>query len=241
MIRIVLIVFVLLAVIIGVVFRSLILNSLNGNKKEELVGLNEVPLSTQSGQLTRSVNDLLEKTKTSVESDSAPSTTISNKLVDERIKQLETQVLELKTQVKALQLATPTPTTSTTTTTTSTKPSVVYIPMGTGGSITNTDWTSVNSSQVTIDPADFPGYTSMVFEVNMRLIQKDGYLKARLFNITDNKAVANGDMQTTSDTGSLNNSWFFTLPSGKKTYVAQFLSTNGIQGEVSYIRIRVNF
>lgn len=153
--------------------------------------------------------------------------------LDQRLKDVEASVTELKARVLSLENATPAPTAIS-------GRSTVYIPLGSGGSGGDKGWVSNGNYGATIDPAEYPGYSSMQFEVNFRLTQKIGTAYARLFNVTDN-SVTSGEVSTTSDNFSWQTSSYFTLPNGKKTYTVQFKSTDGTDAQFQSARIKVNF
>jgi hypothetical protein len=150
---------------------------------------------------------------------------------DIRLKALEATTLELKSRVAALEkpLASP-----------STKKYPLYIPLGTGGSSGDQNWLSIPTYQVTLDPGDYPGLTSVVLEVNMRLNQASGTGYARLYNSTDNYAVSS-EVSTASDKYGWFTSATFTLSSGKKTYVLQLKSSTGTEISVQNARIKISF
>ncbi|MDO8638181.1 MAG: hypothetical protein Q7R43_01285 [Candidatus Daviesbacteria bacterium] len=163
-------------------------------------------------------------------SDSASST-----LVETRLKNLETSVNSLKTDLASLK--SPTSQSSQT----SSKKSPEYIPLSSGGTTTDKNYYSMGGYQVSIDPADYQGYTSMQLEATLNLNEAVGTINGRLYNSTDSSAVTNSNVSTSATTATLLSSSGFTLSSGKKTYVLQVQSTQGYQANVQSARIRVNF
>lgn len=152
--------------------------------------------------------------------------------LDSRLKEVESVVAELKTRVSLLEKGT-------TTTQSTSKSATVYIPLGAGGQNGDKNWLSIANYGATIDPAEYPGYTSMQLEVNFRLVQKSGTAYARLYNVTDQ---ANKEqVSTTSDSFSWQTSSGFTLPTGQKTYTLQMKSTEGAEVQLQSARIKVNF
>lgn len=153
-----------------------------------------------------------------------------------RIKSLETSVLDLKGKVAQLEknaAATPSSTSS--------KKAPLYIPLGSGGSSSDRNWVSIDTYEVSLDPADYPGYTSMQLEIVMKLIEKVGEGRARLYNTTDGAAVSYSDVSTTSDKYVWLTSATFKPSSGKKTYKLQLQTTQGYELPVQSARIKVNF
>lgn len=156
--------------------------------------------------------------------------------LESRLKIVETGVSELKIRVSSLEKITPAPQAPQVLT-----PRVpVYIPLGSGGSLSDQNWTSLNSFQISLDPASYPGYSSMKLEVNMRLNQPGGQVYARLYNITSNTAIPS-EVSTDSTTSSVVTSGGFTLATGQKTYVLQGKSSAGTVAFIDYARIKVNF
>lgn len=147
---------------------------------------------------------------------------------------LSADVIELKARVSALEAgATSAPASSGTS-----SKSTIYIPLGSGGIIESTDWTSINTFLITLDPSQYPGYTSMQLEVNMRL-NVPGTVYARLYNNTSGSATSL-EATSTSTVSSVVSSSNFTLPAGSKSYVLQ-AKTSGSKAFLDYARIKVNF
>ncbi len=165
------------------------------------------------------------------------SLTQSDTSLEGRVKTLENQVGQLKSGSSQVQ-TTPAPTT--TVAPTSTKKSPLYIPLSSGGSANDQNWYTIAGYEASIDPADYPGYTSMQLEVSLRLTEPTGTAYARLYNATDNSAISS-EASTTSSTTVLTSSSGFTLPAGRKTYRMQTKSSNNIEIQLQNARIKVNF
>lgn len=153
--------------------------------------------------------------------------------LDFRLKTLEAFALDLKARVSALEkpIPTSTPTTS--------KPPL-FIPLGTGGQSGDQTWISISTYQVSLDPSEYSGYTGIVLEVNMKLNQASGTGYARLYNLTDSRAVSS-EVSTTSDTYGWFSSSSFTLSSGKKTYQLQLKSSTGTEIAIQNARLKISF
>lgn len=146
---------------------------------------------------------------------------------------LQAQITELKARVSSLENTSPAPSG------TSSK-STIYIPLGSGGQMSSTSWVTLNIFQVNLDPSQYPGYSSMQLEVNMRLNQPGGTLYARLYN-SSSGSTTSSEVTTTSTSSTVQTSSTFTLPSGSKTYVLQAKTSDGTLGFLDYTRIKVNF
>ncbi len=146
---------------------------------------------------------------------------------------VDAPLTELKARVSALEKATPAPASS--------SQSTVYIPLGSGGGPWgDKDWYSTSEYEISLDPASYPGYKSMVLEVTFRLAEAAGTGSVRLYNSSDSSAVS-GQLDTTSTSFGLKTSSSFTLPAGSKTYKLQVKSSQGANLHIQSARIKVNF
>lgn len=157
---------------------------------------------------------------------------------ESRLKLLETTVADLQARVKTLEITkniTVTPTTTTTS-----KPST-YIPLGWSGTTTSSDWTSITSSEMSFNPNDFSGITSINFGATIKTSSSGGRAYVRIYNQTDNSVVSTSETSTdaTVYTGALSGK--FNLPSGRKTYYLQIKSTDNYQALVQDAWISVNY
>lgn len=201
----------------------------------------EVPKTLPNASLedkVKSLEDVVTKLVTQINSLKSPGnstqTTSQTTSSDVKLSSLEAAITELKARVSSLEKATPAPVS-----TTSFK-APLYIPLGSAGQTTDTNWASLNTFQISLDPASYSGYTSMQLEVNMRLNQPGGQVYARLYNSSNSSSVAS-EVSSTSTTSSVATSSIFTLPSGSKNYVLQAKSKDGSLIFIDYARIKVNF
>ena len=146
---------------------------------------------------------------------------------------LDSAVTELKVRVSALEKATPAPAVTS-------PASTMYIPLGSGGSWTDTDWRTLSEYEVSLDPANFPNYTGMSLEVTFRLDDPSGTASVRFYNVTDSSATSS-QMDSTSSTFTSKSSSSFKLVTGVKTYRLQVKSTGGKNLIVQTARIKVSF
>lgn len=194
----------------------------------------EVPKTLPQASVEDRVNEL-EKTVTKlvneVNSLSFPKPSVSS---DPEINSLSAQVTELKSRISALEQSTPAPAAAA-------SQSVIYIPLGSGGGPWgSTDWNSTTEYEISLDPANYPGYTGMVLEATIRLVEAAGTGSVRLYNTTDSSATSS-QLDTTSTTYALKSSSSFQLASGAKTYKLQVKSTSQKDLYIQSARIRVNF
>lgn len=190
-------------------------------------------LDQRIAELEFSVSDLLKQIKGLTPSSS---TQVSGNL-EVRVKTLETSMADLVNRVTALEQK-GTTTTSSTTTITSKAPS--YIPLGWSGSSNSTNWTSISGQEFIINTSDYPGYTSMQFEVSLRIFQ-NGQSFARLEDKDAGTSILSSEVSTTSQSYTWVTSSSFQLPAGSKTYRLQLKSLTGYSADVQNARIKVNF
>lgn len=181
--------------------------------------------------LEEAVTKLVNQSNTAKASSSPKTET--NSSADAKISALETAILDLKAKVTALEKVTPAPATST-------SKSTVYIPLGSGGGPwSNIDWYTTEY-EVSLDPANYPGYSGMVLEVTFRLGEAAGTGSVRLYNSSDSTATSS-QLDTTSSSFAVKSSSSFTIPVGAKTYKLQVKSSSQKDLFIQSVRIKVNF
>lgn len=148
-----------------------------------------------------------------------------------RLKALEIQVADLqKQQIPGVGV-----------TTAPVKKPPLYIPLNSGGSTTDANWFSFDAYQISLDPAEYPGYFTVQLEVVGRLIQDIGTGYVRLYNRTDGIEITSSGASTASDKSVLISSGGFKLASGRKTYQLQAKSDKGIEFYIQNARLKINF
>ncbi len=181
---------------------------------------------------------------------------------EERIRLLEQSILELKAQLDTLNMTKITPSSTNndtaianlqtqvnllkansgkTTAPASTNQSTIYIPLGNSGSSQSLTWTTINDVQVALNPAMFPGYSSMQLEVMLEAYQGNGTASVQLYDLDDGIGIQGSSISTTSQNYTLVSSSTFTLPSGTKNYRLQLMTNTGYAASISMARLRVNF
>ena len=183
----------------------------------------------------KSLEDTITKLLPQVNSlKSSTASTGASGSLDSRVANIETAVTELKARVSALEKVTPS------STSVSSQPTI-YIPMGsTAGPWTNTDWLTLNEYEISLDPANYLGYTGINLEVNFRLVDPAGTGSVRLYNVTD-AGVVSSQLDTSSTSFGFKTSATFKLSTGQKTYKLQVKSSGGKDLYIQSARIRVNF
>ncbi len=181
----------------------------------------EVPTATPTSDLSTQVSTLSDKV---------------NK-IDSTVNDLKGRVVVLES--KQTSSAQPNAATSVTSSTSTTTKSPVYIPLAASGSSSVGDWTNISGTTVTIDPADYPGYTSMQFQANIQIFQQ-GTAYARVGS-SDGTAILGSEISTNSTSYTSISSGKFTL-SEKKSYLLQLKSlVTGYAASIQNAQIKVNF
>lgn len=241
MIRVIILVLVLIGLTIGGFYYRF---AFVKNTRQDLTQSQprEVPLTNEEEDST-STEDIFEKLAESKAKSDELNKSIdpTNKSLEDRIKLLEASLTVLERRQDIVEKASGITTGSTTTSGSTGALPPSYIPLGSGGSTSATDWTSVDNLDVIIDPADYPGYKSMRLEVSLRTFQGNGQAYARLYNNDDGLAIPTSEVSTTSQDYNWQNSATFKLNSGKKTYKIQLKTLTGYEASVQSARIRVNF
>ena len=156
--------------------------------------------------------------------------------LDTKVPALQTTVSNLQNRINNLEKNNST--SQSTTQTTSTNKSPLYIPLGSGSS-SNSEWANIDGTAISINPSDYPGYTSMQLETSLKVFQT-GTAYARLYNKDDGTGQA--EISTTSTSDTMVTSSTFTLPSSKKTYLLQLKGQiSGYASTATNARIKVNF
>lgn len=149
-----------------------------------------------------------------------------------QLNNIEASITELTARISALEKSTQ-PTVSSSNSTT-------YIPLGAGGTWDYTNFTTLSDYQISLDPANFPGYSSVVLEVIFRVVDSTGTTSVRLYNTSDSSVVSS-EVSTTSSSFNLASSSSFKLATGSKTYVLQAKNSGGRTFFIQLARLRVNY
>lgn len=160
----------------------------------------------------------------------------SSAALEERVRILEIAVNDLKNNVG---ISTTAPTS--TPIQTQSQPDI-FIPFCADTNTQDANWTYTEiNCDISLNPNDFSGYSSIQLEGDMRLTQIVGTFYVRLYNVTDSSAVSSSDMSTTADSYTLVSSSKFNLAPGTKTYRLQLKSSSNTQAIIKNARLRVNF
>ena len=110
--------------------------------------------------------------------------------------------------------ATPTPTAGRT-------PSVTYLPIGSSGSTSNGSWTDIAGTEFYFNLADYQKVKAARWEVNLRSFLAGNAVYARIYDVTNNRAVDGSELSTTSGTSVVLRSGDLVIWQGNNLYRVQ--------------------
>lgn len=163
--------------------------------------------------------------------------------LENKIKSLENNQTDFNQRIRVLEnKQSPAPSATTATTASSPAKAPVFIPVNSGGSVNSSDWTSLTSGTVTLNPTDYPGYTSMNLVISLNVYQGNGRAYSRLVDTSSGNAIVSSETSTTSENATQVISNSFTLPQGQSTYTIQLKTlTVGYPSIAGWSFIKVNF
>lgn len=125
------------------------------------------------------------------------------------------------------------------TTETVSQPTVIYIPLGGGGSTTSQDWADVGNAEVYLDISDYPNLDRAYFEGFIRVKHGNGRAFARLYDVTHGIGVQGGEIYTDNESFTLVESGSLSFWQGKNLYRVQVKSLNGYEAFYDSGRIKL--
>lgn len=125
------------------------------------------------------------------------------------------------------------------TTETVSQPTVIYIPLGGGGSTTSRDWADVGNAEVYLDISDYPNLDRAYFEGFIRVKHGNGRAFARLYDVTHGIGVQGGEIYTDNENFTLIESGSLSFWQGKNLYRVQVKSLNGYEAFYDSGRIKL--
>lgn len=192
--------------------------------------------SSVSGRLTNEVYDLMDKASKPLVVDS-PAPDLTKDQLEQQVMLLQQRLAAQERAMAEIQMSGRGSATSSSTS----KPATTFVPIGIGGTSVSTDWTVINTQEIEIDSADFPGYLGANFIVELRVKDGNGKASARLFNVTDNTPIYSSEVSVSSGEFTPVSSGSFTFATGKKKYRLQLKSLTGYQVDVQLSKIKVSF
>ena len=80
---------------------------------------------------------------------------------------------------------------------------ISYLPISTGGSTANRDWTNIAGTEFYFDTSNYPGLVTVYFEANIHLLNGNGIGYVRLFDTAHGIGVQGSDAQTSNQAATL--------------------------------------
>ncbi|MBN1263190.1 MAG: hypothetical protein JW991_02440 [Candidatus Pacebacteria bacterium] len=106
-------------------------------------------------------------------------------------------------------------------------PQTVYLPLGSGGSTTATDWQDVGGSNFVFDLAEWGNKTRVYWQGNQRAEHANSRCYARIYDATNYRAVDFSEQTTDQTTYQILTSLALSIWQGKNDYQLQMKSLNG--------------
>jgi hypothetical protein len=169
----------------------------------------------------------------------------NEKLLESKIKTLETSVTGLTGQVTLLsqkysQLTAGASATPASTATANSQPAV-YVTLGSNGELNDQGYTPIPGFVASLNPADFPGYTNVILEATVSRVQPGGTANLQLFNQNTGQGISASTLTASNTSFQLYSSSPFQLNSGTNTYVLSLLSSDNTNVQVGVARLKINF
>lgn len=109
--------------------------------------------------------------------------------------------------------------------------------IGTGSS-NNLNWTTVDSTEITIDTTKYPTIKSAKFEAGLSII--GGEARARLLNKTTLEVIPISEVMHNTSTTTWKTSSSFAIPSGTHTFQVQLRSSSGERAYLGGSRLKLS-
>ncbi len=116
---------------------------------------------------------------------------------------------------------------------------VFYVPVGSSGSSTKTDWSDLTSTDFFFDIGEYGTVKEAKWSANIKIFQ-NGEAYARLYDVTHSVAVPGSEIKTTSYSYSLVESEPLKFLSGKNVYRVQMKSLTGYEASFDSGKIKIS-
>lgn len=118
-------------------------------------------------------------------------------------------------------------------------PSVTYLTIGSSGSTSSTSWVDIAGTEFYFNLADYSKVKTVRWEINVRSFLGGNSVYARLYDVTNNRAVDNSEMSTTSSTSVILRSTDLTIWQGNNLYRVQAKSESGNPAYLDAPRLKI--
>lgn len=117
---------------------------------------------------------------------------------------------------------------------------VAYITIGGSSSTSSTSWQDISGTDFYFDLSDYPTATGVRWEVSLSAFLAGNKVYARLYDVTNNRAVDFSELFTESGTSTLQRSVDLAIWRGNNLYRVQGKSSTGTPAYLDSPRLRVN-
>lgn len=158
---------------------------------------------------------------------------------ESKIRELVSEAIAtLSAKVASTPVATPKPTVSPTVKPLSLQQQVFYVPVGSSGSTTKTDWADLLNTDFFFDIGEYGKVKETRWSANIKIFQ-NGEAFARLFDVTHSVAVPGSEMITKNTNYTLIEKGPIIFLSGKNVYRVQMKSLTGYEASFDSGRVKI--
>ena len=154
---------------------------------------------------------------------------------------IDEKLVALTASLKVTPATSQTKTTPTPTGSSNQTSKVSYIPLGGSSSTSETDWTDISGSDFYFNKTDYPATTSVSWEVSLHSFLGGNKVYARLYDVTNKRAVDGGELSTDSSSSQLVRSTSLTIWAGNNLYRIQAKSSSGTPAYLDSPRMKIVF
>ena len=116
---------------------------------------------------------------------------------------------------------------------------VAYLTLGGSSSTSNTSWEDISGTDFYFDLSDYPTATGVRWEISLRAFLAGNKVYARLYDVTNKRAVDYSELFTDSGTSALQRSVDLAIWRGNNLYRVQGKSSTGTPAYLDSPRLRV--
>lgn len=114
----------------------------------------------------------------------------------------------------------------------------IYIPLG-QGTFKALDWTDMSGVESYIDLNNYLNIKNIYFEASLRIPTANGYVYARLYNVTGKHPTWNSEVKTLNPAGTLVVSEPISLDPGNNLYRVQIKTDMGYDSYLDFARVKI--
>jgi hypothetical protein len=118
---------------------------------------------------------------------------------------------------------------------------ILYIPLASQGSTVETIWTDIPGSDFYFDLADYLAVKAVRFEIRLLALHGSAKVYARLYDVTNKRAVDFSELSTQSSTFLRLDSGELRIWRGDNRYTVQLRSENGTEVQLKEAKLKIIF